>query len=162
MVAVLGWGCGSESDPGDVARAYWEALAAGDLEAARGYASEATREHVAKTDDGASIDEVVLGEVLRGEETAIVRTSITTRRDGQELEVPFQTHLVRDDGKWRIDADATHQELLSATLTSGLRELGEVWGEGVRELGEALERGAAELGEAIREALDGEDTGESL
>ena len=100
------------------------------------------------------IDEVLLGEALKGETRAIVRTSLATLTGTSPIHTTFDTHLVREAGEWRVDVEATEREWTTAAFATSMQQIGEALGEGVQEFSEALEEGAAEIQRAIREALE--------
>ena len=97
----------SSAPPDDVAKTFWDAGSADDLEAA---AEELTRETVHLLDADAapdSIDTILVGEVLSNERSAIVRTSMSTRDASVSLNIVFNTRLVREDDRWKVDWVAT-------------------------------------------------------
>ncbi len=100
------------------------------------------------------IDEVLLGETLQSERSAIVRTSLVTSIVESRHRTTFDTHLVREAQEWRVDVEATERELTAAIFAAGLRQIGEALGQGVQEFSAALEEGTAEMKRAIREALE--------
>jgi hypothetical protein len=66
----------------------------------------------------------------------------------------FDTHLVRSDSGWIVDAEATERALTAALFATSMQQIGEVVGQGIEEFSEALEQGAAEVSRAVREALE--------
>jgi hypothetical protein len=151
LVAVS---CGSSDSPQEVARNFWEAMRSGDREQA---ATLVTDESLRLFDDGQLPDEmekILLGEALRNESAAVVRTSMLTRTDDIELNVVFHTHLLLERDEWRVDLVATQQELSGATFSAGMKFMGQAIGEGIEEFGQALERGAAEVRDAIRDVIE--------
>ena len=151
LVAVS---CGSSDSPQEVARNFWEAMRSGDREQA---ATLVTDESRRLFDDGQLPDEmekILLGEALRNESAAVVRTSMLTRTDDIELNVVFHTHLLLERDEWRVDLVATQQELSRATFSAGMKFMGQAIGEGIEEFGQALERGAAEVRDAIRDVIE--------
>lgn len=155
--SLLTAACGAGAPgPKQVAQEFWEALRAGDTAAATSLASEPTAPRVEAL-AGRDIDEVLLGEVLEGEASAIVRTSLTTAAtepDDWPTRLTFDTHLIREDDEWRVDVAATERDFGAAIFAGTIEMLGEAVGEGVRDFSEALEQGAAEISRAIREALE--------
>jgi hypothetical protein len=139
--------------PPQVTEQFWEALRAGEFETARAHASASSASLVDDLKADRRIEEVLLGEALLGERTAIVRTSLATSQGDRRLHTTFDTHLVREAGAWRVDVEATRRALTSALFASSLQQLGEAVGEGAQAFSEALEDGAAEINRAIREAL---------
>jgi hypothetical protein len=156
-------GCGLSADPPDeVTRRFWGAIERADGEAARALASAASGRLVEPTLGEVSIEDVLVGESLRNEQSAMVATTLVTVEEGDELDVTFHTHLVREDGRWKVDLAASRAELRKGLFVAGMREIGEAVGEGVKEIGDAIREGALEMEEALREALEGIDDGSRL
>jgi hypothetical protein len=152
---LLALACGVPgASPQQVTERFWEALREGDVEAARGYASAASAARLDEMGRARQIEAVLLGEVLTGENSAIVRTSLTTSLDDHPIQTSFDTHLVREAGEWRVDVAATERELTSAIFASSLKQIGEAVGQGVQDFSEALEESTEEVKQAIREALE--------
>jgi hypothetical protein len=166
--------------PDAAARRFWDAVRAGDWERARA-ASTATDTRRLESLFGSSGPwTVTFGEVLAGEDTALVETRLVrgpevgTPAEKQPAEkqpaergpaekgsaekerapLEFHTRLVRVGGEWRVDPEATAHELRTAALDAAFDEVQEGLREGGRALGEALERGATEASEALRRAID--------
>jgi hypothetical protein len=140
--------------PRQVTERFWEALRTGDLAAAKACASAPSARLVDAMAEGRQIEEVLLGETLQSESSAIVRTSLVTSMAEEQLRTTFDTHLVRESEAWRVDVQATQREMTTAIFAASMRQIGEALGQGVQEFSEALEEGAAELSRAIREALE--------
>jgi hypothetical protein len=152
----LVFACGElAATPQQVTEQFWEALRAGEVEAAKAHASASSAPLVDDLRTQRQIEAVLLGEALLGERAAIVRTSLATSLGGRRLHTSFDTHLVREAEAWRVDVEATRRALTSALFASSLQQIGEVVGEGVQAFGEALEEGTAEINRAVREALQG-------
>jgi len=155
---LLGLACGMPGpSPQQVTERFWEALRAGDVEAAREYASEASAMRLDRLEElgrARPVGAVLLGEELKGESSAIVRTALATSLDDPPVHTTFDTHLVREAGEWRVDVAATERALTTAIFASSLQQIGEAVGEGVQEFSAALEESAEEVKQAIREALE--------
>ena len=147
--------CDSRPPADEVARGFWEAVRTEDLETAKGYVSRDTQPLLRASALPSDLKSILLGEVLKNERAAIVRTSMSTAQDEAPMNLVFQTHLVLEDELWKVDLEATREEVNRATVAAGMQMMSEIIGEGIHELGEALERGAGELEEAIRDALEG-------
>ena len=160
---LVGPGCGlSRDEPDEVTRSFWGAIESSDAEAARALSSAASGRLVAPTLRDVSIESVLVGDSLQNEESAMVATTLVTVQEGDELDVTFHTHLVHEDGRWKVDVAASRAELRKGLFVAGMREIGEAVGEGVKEIGEAIREGALEMEEALREALEGLDDGSRL
>jgi len=153
-LATAGCGGSGGSSPEDVTAEFWEAIRARDIDAALERSHAPSRLPLERIRDGRPIDEVLLGESLTGEYSAVVRTSLGTRVNERLIHTTFDTHLVRAGGTWRVDADATERELATALFASSMQQIGEAVGQGVQEFSQALEQGAAEVSRAIRAALE--------
>ena len=153
-IAALAFGCTLFADPPErVAAQFWEALQAGDAALAQRVANAPTGQLLDALTGDQRIEEVILGEALRNENAAIVRTSIVTERGGRRLRSSFDTHLLRESDEWKVDVHATERELTTAIFAANMRQLGETLGEGMQHLGEAVEEGASEVLQAIVDAL---------
>jgi len=154
-LATFSIGCGGRNaTPQQVTEQFWEALRADDVERARSLATAASAHRVDGLYESGAIEEVLMGEALRGETSAIVRTSLAASDGGGLHHLTFDTTLVRENGAWRVDVAETQRALTSAAFASSVQQLGDALGQGVQEFGEALEMGAEEITRAIREALD--------
>jgi hypothetical protein len=140
--------------PQQVAERFWEALRTGDVAAARACASARSAGLVDAMGQDRRIEEVLLGETLQSETSAIVRTSLVTSLAEDQFHATFDTHLVREADEWRVDVQETQREMTTAIFAATMRQIGETLGQGVQEFSEALEAGAAELTRALREALE--------
>jgi hypothetical protein len=153
-VIVLQAACGSPPPaPESVAKAFWQAMLSDQIEQAGTYASKATITRLPDL-EVPSADDLLLGEALSNDTAAVVRTSLSTRDEDVALNIVFSTYLVLEEGEWRVDVAATHDEVVRATFAAGMRMVGEAIGEGLEDFGEALEQGAEEVRDAIIEALE--------
>ena len=156
LALLAGAGCGGSGTPRPeaVTAEFWEAIRSRDIEAAAELASASSRFQLERMRDGRPIDEVLLGEALIGEYSAVVRTSLATSVNEGRVHITFDTHLVRSDSGWIVDAEATERALTTALFATSMQQIGEAVGQGVEEFSRALEQGAAEVSRAIREALE--------
>jgi len=150
--------CAPQGEPPElVAGRFWEALRRGDVDTARSLATATSAEVVASVAGDRPIESVVLGETLKSDESAVVRTEIVTLAESREVRTAFETHLVREERGWKVDARATRRDLTTAVFSAAMTRVGEAVEAGMQELGDALEQGAADLARAIREATEGLD-----
>jgi hypothetical protein len=138
--------------PDEVAKSFWEAMHADQIETAAEFASAATITQLPDLDVPRA-ENLLFGEVLKNQSAAVVRTSMSTADEDVSLNVVFNTHLVLEEDEWKVDVAATRDEMVRATFAAGMRMVGEAIGAGFEELGEALEEGAEEVREALIEAL---------
>jgi len=152
---LLALACGAPADsPEQVSERFWEALRSGDTAAARACASSSSALLVDNMVGERRVEEVQLGETLKSERSAIVRTSLVTATEAGRQHSSFDTHLVRESDGWRIDAAATERAMTAAIFAASLRQIGEALGQGVQDFSAALEESAEEMKRAIREALE--------
>jgi len=155
LSAWLALACGSSApSPQQVTRDFWEAVRTGDSEAAQALATPGSARRIDGLAQGRPIEEVLLGDTLEGEDAAIVHTSLVTSVNDSPIHTAFDTHLVREDGHWRVDVPATERALTAAIFASTVDLLGNAVGQGMREFSQAVDDGLAEISQAIREALE--------
>ena len=166
-------------NPRDIASQYWQALKIGDTETARKLVSTSSRQdfdnYLAKpVDEKTPIDEIKLGT----EQTTVV-TIIYPQGDNPEDYSAFDTTLVMEDGKWKIDAaqtviprpapskrelDELADELsesmqdnidsIEDAMNEGMKMLDEALREGSRDMGESMLKGMEEMNRALRESIE--------
>lgn len=154
-LAAVALGCQPPVDPPEtVAERFWTAIQADDWETARAEATPASADGVGGIDSDRPIEQVLIGETLRSETSAVVRTTVVTRRDEGAVHATFDTHLAWNGEAWRVEVDATRRDWAAATFSASMRLLGEAMGTGLVELSEAFQEGAAELMQSINEAIE--------
>ena len=144
----------SGPDARETSRAFWAAVASGDLDSARALASRTSASDLDDWDRETRIRDAVLGEALTNESQAVVETSLVTERGEGELSLVLQTHLVREQGAWRVDVRHTRDELTQAQIAAGIEQVERAVAIGVQQFGKALEEGVREFERAMREALE--------
>lgn len=153
--ALLLAACGApDGDPEAVVAAFWAAISERDLERARAHASRVSAASVDEWGEGYEIRSVSLGQTLRNQSAAVVETSLTTGDDDGddafELHPRFQTHLVLEDGAWRVDVTRTREDLDRAIIATAAARVRSALAEGAHEIGEALREGMDQLERALR------------
>lgn len=162
LLVALAIACAPPTEaPEIVAEHFWEAVRVGNFDAARSLATAPTAELVASITSEQSIESVLLGETLKSEGSAVVRTEIVTPVQNGKRRTRFDTHLVHEPEGWRVDARATRRDLTTALFASAVSQLSEIVEEGMQELGDALEESAADLAREIHEALEELETSPS-
>jgi len=144
----------SGPDARETASAFWAAVSSGDIDSARPFASRSSAASLDDWDRETRIREAVLGEVLSNEDHAMVETSLVTRRGEGEWSIALQTHLVREQGEWRVDVRRTREAVTQAQIAAGIEQVERAVATGVQEFGKALEEGVRELERSMREALE--------
>ena len=151
--ALLVAGCASANGPGDVAEAFWTASKAGDIELAKTYVAEGSKATMSDPGKSQSLREFSLGEVTVDGDRATVETTVAA----EEMELAFETVLIRQEGDWKVDLDATSDEmmksLLGTTMGEFTKKIGEAIGDAMGKSMKAVADGMAEGFEAMGEAL---------
>jgi len=165
--------------PRDVASQYWLALKNGDTETARNLVSKNSQQNF---DDYLAIpaeEKVPIGEINLGAEQTTVVTLIYPLDDTPDDYSAFDTTLVMEDGKWKIDAAHTvvprpppsdreleelagqlsesmedNIESIEDAMNQGMKMLDEALREGSRDMGESMLKGMEEMNRALRESID--------
>ena len=126
-------GIGTEGPEG-VARDFWDAARSGDR--ARMEAVSVTGTVRINTDEGLDYEDLTLDDPLVAGDSARVPTTMTLRGDtGARMPIRFDTRLVRRDGDWKVDVNATAGAMVGAALGTSVRGLAEDMG---RALGGAM------------------------
>lgn len=152
LIALPLIGCGGKNDQVAVARAFWSALEAHDLETARHYATRETAQSltIQEEQEGQEIT-IVFGEVSREDEKSMVATTITTSNEGIEMSIPLQTVMVKEEGAWKVDVNQTMMSMLGGAMGAMMEGLTESMKDGMEELGEAM---ADQMKASMEEALE--------
>jgi hypothetical protein len=138
--------CGSRGDePEDVARQFWSAMEARDIEKARSCATEETAGSLTINEEAGDEDvEIVFGDVTFEDGRAQVKTTMVTSHEGTEIKIPMQTVLVEENGAWKVDVDQTMMSLFGGAM-----------GAMMQGMGEAMQKGMEDMGNAMTDAMEG-------
>ena len=155
LFLVLLSGCNQRHSPIEVSRAFWKAVQAGNAGAVKVLVTKKSRASV-KTDGKAlQIGQVQLGRTVIEGNVATVDTSLVVKSD-HPVRVPLQTHLLREEGDWRVDYDATMASLEPggslAQALGTLGELGRIFSDKVQESMGDLQQRMPEIKRRIEEA----------
>lgn len=120
-------GCQTVQTPDQVAAAFWEAMAAGDIETARDYATQESRYLVTRQQNLADASWKT-GKVLIDGGSARVATVLTLQKPENNRILTFDTVLSKEHDLWKVDYQQTLNNLLNqpfGSLFKSLREIGE-------------------------------------
>jgi hypothetical protein len=103
-------GCQAEVNPEQVTQAFWEAMAQGNIELARKYATQETQYLVTKQQnlEGASVK---TGEVVFDGPNATVSTIMTLKKPESNKHLSFNTVLLKEHDLWKVDYQQTLNNL---------------------------------------------------
>jgi predicted nucleic acid-binding Zn-ribbon protein len=155
--ALLTTACGAADGPGAVAQAFWTASKEGDIDRAKTYVAEGSKATMSNPERSKSVREFSLGEVTVDGDRATVETTVAA----EEMELAFETVLIRQEGDWKVDLDATTDEMMKSlfgtTMGDFTKKMGEAIGDAVGESMKAVAEGMAEglkaMGEALSDSL---------
>ncbi len=157
LVGLIGAGCAGEG-PDSVAERFWTAAQARDIETVEALSieSESTQLNFENTDN--VIDSFELGESFEEDGETVVPTTLNSSSGENALEFDFETIMVRQDGDWKVDLDATSNRMIRAVLGASMGEIGEAIGEGMKDamegIAEGMAEGMREMGEAMGDAME--------
>jgi methanogenic corrinoid protein MtbC1 len=167
------------NDPRKVAEQYWQAMKNGDTKIARTLVSKTSQQdydnYMALTPD----ERISIGEISLGTEQTTIATTLYPDTTVPEDYTTFDTVLVLENGKWKIDASQTtipgpvpsDRELneladelsesmqdnidsMEDAMNEGLQILDKALREGSRDLGESMLKGMEEMNRALRESIE--------
>jgi hypothetical protein len=122
-------GCQTVSTPEQVTTEFWEAMADGDLEAARKYATRETR-YLVNRQQALEDATVKTEEALINGSNATVVTLMTLKEYEIDDVLSFDTVLLKENNQWKVDYQQTLNNLSILPLGdifSSLRALGETF-----------------------------------
>jgi hypothetical protein len=166
-------------DPRKVAEQYWQSLKNGDTVIARAMVSKTSQQAYDDYQALPADQKTPISEISLGAEQTIIATVLYPDNSTPEKHSAFDTVLVLEDGKWKIDASQTvtprpppsDRELneladelsesmqgninsMEEAMNDGLQMLDEALREGSRDLGESMLKGMEEMNRALRESIE--------
>lgn len=152
-------GCNAkEATPESVAAEFWQAVIDKDMEKAKNMATWDSVDYLKYIRSGQLKPErYELGEVMRGDRTAVIETMLYSQPQGQaSVKIPGRTALISTEHGWRVDLKQTIGSTLKETvgtvfdqlnnlMQEGLKGFDKQLSESVKEIGKALEKSAEEL-----------------
>lgn len=130
-----------------VAKKFWDAMNAGDIQTARSYATKKSGAGLQlKRNDTSGGGKVSFGNVKIEDNRTVIETIIQASEGETQLEFPIETILVKEDGQWKVDFDQTLMSMLGGVvgemiegLKKGFEEMGKSMAEGIQKgLGETM------------------------
>ncbi len=160
VATLLGAACSAADGPADVAEAFWTASKEGDTELATSYIVEGGTTTIQEP-SGSSIGEFSLGETAIEGDQATVETTVVSTGE-REMEVAFNTVLVRRDDGWKVDLDETTDEMMKSLVGTTMGELtermgqavGEAMGEAMKGMADGMAKGLEAAGRAMSDSLE--------
>lgn len=147
-------GCAATHTPEQVTQTFWNALSEGDVEKAKRYATEDSRELVSKQSqqelDKASVE---TGQIIIDGNHATVETVLHAGPDTET----FLTVLAQEDGQWKVDYRQTLNNLsgnLFGDFLKSLKNLGEKLNEHLEQQLPKIEQELESLGNELEKQID--------
>lgn len=135
-----------------VARGFWDAMNASDIQTAGLYITKESRDTLQKKDTDATANrKVTFGEVKMEDN----KTSIETYSEAIASESRIQTVLVKEDGQWRVDVAQTMASMPGGAMGETIQGVGMAKEAGA---GVNTEEGAKAMATAIQEIPQASDT----
>jgi hypothetical protein len=146
VLALLAASCANTMSQEDVAREFWNAMAAKDIAKAKTFAKPGTMEGVS-ANEGPGVETIEFKPVKMESGQALVPTVLTGIKDGQRQILSFDTVLEEDAGAWKVDFDKTTTSMLGFSMQEMMESMGKAMGEAMKGMGEAVGKG---LGDAAQ------------
>ncbi|MCK9395527.1 MAG: DUF4878 domain-containing protein [Methylobacter sp.] len=120
-------GCQAVLTPEQVTTAFWEAMAEGNLDSARKYATQETQYLVTKQQNMEDAT-VKTGAILIDGSNATVATVMTLKKPGNNNDLSFNTVLLKENDLWKVDYQRTLNNLTNlpfGDIFKSLQAIGE-------------------------------------
>jgi len=149
-------GCQAISTPKQVTRAFWEAMAVGDVDAARQYTTEETQHLVTQQQN---LEDAMLktGEVLIDGSNATVSTVLTLKKPQLNKDLSFDTILLKENDLWKVDYQRTLNNFLNlpfGDIFKSLRAIGEILNKELEQQAPLFEQQIKSFSEELIKQLD--------
>ncbi|UTW45960.1 hypothetical protein KFE80_03405 [bacterium SCSIO 12696] len=141
LAALLLSACTDNDSPQAVSQRFWQAMADGDVEAAKALATRGSMDGISINDDR-RIEALQIGDVSleEGADVSLVATAFDSVNGSSRIGLSFDTVLEQHQGQWRVNFSRTTQSMLGSSF---------------QQLQNALAETISEAGDAIGEAVDG-------
>jgi hypothetical protein len=149
-------GCQAVLSPEQVTAAFWEAMADGNVDTARTYATQETQYLVTKQQnlEGATVK---TGSILIDGANATVATAMTLKKSESNKDLFFDTVLLKENDLWKIDYQRTLNNLLNlpfGDIFKSLRAIGETLNKELEQQIPLLEKQIKSFSEELIRQLD--------
>ncbi len=140
LCLILAGCAGPQLSQQEVARDFWSAMAAKDLEKAKTYAKKGTMDGVTPNDDS-SMDKIGLKAATKKNGVTVIPTTVTATENGHEKSISFDTVLDQENGEWKVDFEKTTTSMLGFSMQDMMEGMGKSMGEAMKGVGEAIGKG---------------------
>ena len=117
-LACIMFGCSSDKDESlVVAKSFWKAMKERNIEEARTYATAGSAGALSINEDAKDQDvEIAFGDVEIKDGKSTIETNMRAVGDDTQMEIPMQTVLVKEEGKWKVDVNLTMMSLFGGAM----------------------------------------------
>lgn len=135
-----------------VAKGFWDAMNAKDIQAVRLHATRESGDKLQMKDtDTTGNGTVTFGEVKMEDNKATIETALQTHNGTTTPEIPMQTILVKEDGLWKVDAEQTMMSVFGGAMGEMIQGLGKAMEEG---LGKGMEEVGRSMAEGMQKGIE--------
>lgn len=117
LASVLFSGCAHQAPPEEVAKNFWQAVVANDLETAK---SLVAKDSLQNPDLLGNKDEMLksveIGTATTNESSAEVATTLIGMNNDAETRLPITTFLVKEDEAWKVDGQQSVNALVASSV----------------------------------------------
>ncbi|PID45819.1 MAG: hypothetical protein CSB47_06850 [Proteobacteria bacterium] len=151
-----------QQGPESVATEFWQAVVSQKMETAKSLASWDTVDYLKYIRSGQLKPErFELGEVMKSEQTAIIKTTLYSQPQGQaSVKIPGRTVLVKTEHGWRVNLKETIGSTIQETVGTVFDQLGNVMHEGLKGLDQQLSDSLQDLDKQLQGTM--KDVGKAL
>ncbi|MDI1293128.1 MAG: DUF4878 domain-containing protein [Methylobacter sp.] len=155
LLFLLG-GCQAVLSPEQVTTAFWEAMAEGNLDSARKYATQETQHLVTKQQN---LEDALVktGVILIDDFNATVATVMTLKKPENNKDLSFDTVLLKENDLWKVDYQRTLNNLSNlpfGDVFKSLRAIGETINKGLEQQIPLFEKQIKSFSEELIRQLD--------
>ncbi len=103
LLVILMSGCYGNKTAQEVAKHFWNAIKAQDIENARRYSTMTSRNSIDLSDWSFSVTVVTFGKILIDGDKTTIETTMQIQKNDSEETIPLQTILNNENEVWRVD-----------------------------------------------------------
>lgn len=129
-----------------VARGFWDAMNAKDMQAVKSYATKESGVNLQIKENATATCAVTFGEMKADNNKTVIDTLMKVNDGSTASEVRMQTVLVKENEQWKVDADQTIMSMFGGAMGDMMKGLGKAMEEGFK-------KGMAEIGTSMAEGM---------
>lgn len=143
-------GCGAAGGAESVATNFWDAMMAGDKEAAKKHATKnSMAEMELEPKQPGEERDVKFGKAVESADQVSIPTTLITTVEGESQQIPLNTIVVKEDGDWKVDWNQTMASMLGGMMGEMMKGMTEAMQGMADEMGKSFE----EMGKSYNEAM---------